>query len=167
MCFRSVLLPQPEPPRITKTSPRRTSKLTFSSRMKSPYPAVRPSTRMIGGSAESFTSAAGSSQGANYSPSGGSEAAKLRAWGSSYIQEEIDDGEDAVNNNEQDDARNDRPRCGIAHSGSAGRRLQAAQAADAGDQDREHERFDETGHEVREVDDALDLVNERHERNRE
>ena len=44
MCFSSVLLPQPEPPRITNTSPRRTSKVTFSSNMKSPYPAVRPST---------------------------------------------------------------------------------------------------------------------------
>ncbi len=31
MCFSSVLLPQPEPPRITNTSPRRTSKLTCSS----------------------------------------------------------------------------------------------------------------------------------------
>ena len=30
MCFSSVLLPQPDPPRITNTSPRRTSKLTFS-----------------------------------------------------------------------------------------------------------------------------------------
>src|SRR5437588_8665300 len=88
-------------------------------------------------------------------------------WGSSYIQEEIDDGEDAVNDDEQDDARNDRPRCGIADGRGAGRRLQATQAADAGDQDREDERLDETGHEVGEVNDALDLVNERHERNRE
>ena len=36
MCFSSVLLPQPEPPRITNTSPRRTSKLTFSSSTTSP-----------------------------------------------------------------------------------------------------------------------------------
>src|SRR5437773_608230 len=45
------------------------------------------------------------------------------------IQEEIDDREDAVNDNEQDDARNDRPRCRIDDSRSAGRRLQAAKAA--------------------------------------
>ena len=46
----------------------------------------------------------------------------------------------------------------VADGRGAGRRLQAAQAADAGDQDREDERLDQARHEVREVDDALDLV---------
>ena len=78
-------------------------------------------------------------QGAHCSPFGGSEAAKLRAWGSSYIEKEIDDREDAVNNDEQDDARNDGPRCGIAHSRCAGRRLESAQAPDARNQNREYE----------------------------
>src|SRR5438093_11391772 len=102
--------------------------------------------------------AEGPPRGANCAPSGGSEAAELRAWGSSYIQKEIEDREDAVNNDEQDDSGNDRPRCGIADSRGAGRRLQPPQAADAGDQDREDKRFHEARHEIRKIDDPLDLV---------
>src|ERR1700704_2025828 len=45
--------------------------------------------------------------------------------------------------------------------------LQPAQAANPGDQDREDERLDEAGHEIREVDDPLDFVDERDEGNRE
>ena len=45
---------------------------------------------------------------------------------------------DAVDDDEQDDARHDRARCGNADGAGARLRLQSAQAADAGDQDREH-----------------------------
>src|SRR6185312_14524184 len=79
----------------------------------------------------------------------------------SDVQNEIDDREQAVDNDEQDDARNHGPRRRVADSRRAGGRLQAAQAADAGDEDREDERLDEPGHEVAEVDDAFDLVHER------
>src|SRR3990172_3965880 len=53
MCFSIVLLPLPEPPRITKTSPRFTSKETSSKMVRSPYFAVRCSTRMMGSPATS------------------------------------------------------------------------------------------------------------------
>ena len=46
MCFSSVDLPQPEPPRMTKTSPRRTSKPTCSKIVRPSKRAARSSTRI-------------------------------------------------------------------------------------------------------------------------
>src|SRR5437867_4048088 len=121
MCFSSVLLPHPEPPRMTKTSPRRTSNVTFSSKMKSPYPAVRPSARMIGSlngpPRLRLTPLRCPRRGSN-SRLGAAlrRSCPLRFRARLDVQKEIDDRKDAVNDNEQDDARNDCPRCGIADS---------------------------------------------------
>src|SRR6188768_27200 len=73
----------------------------------------------------------------------------------SDVQNEIDDREQAVDDDEQDDARNHGPRRRVADGRRAGGRLQAAQASDAGDEDCEDERLYEPCHEVAEVDDAF------------
>ena len=49
MHFRSELLPEPEPPRMTNTSPLRTWKLRSFWMTRSPYPMVRCLTSMMGG----------------------------------------------------------------------------------------------------------------------
>ena len=62
MCFSRVDLPQPEPPRMTKTSPRRTSKATCSKIVRPSKRAARSSTRITvsaSGSATAVTSPAG------------------------------------------------------------------------------------------------------------
>ena len=46
MCFISVDLPQPEPPRMTKTSPRATVEATCSKMVRLPKRCARSSTRI-------------------------------------------------------------------------------------------------------------------------
>ena len=67
MCFSSVDLPQPEPPRMTNTSPRRTSKPTCSKIVRPSKRAARSSTRIT---------VPASAATAVTSPAGGTAAAK-------------------------------------------------------------------------------------------
>src|SRR5918993_1537049 len=116
MCFSSVLLPHPEPPRITKTSPRFTSKLTFS-RM------VRPSTRMI---ASPRATTEPSSAAACVASAVTGRPCAPRAWTSlcagndlwrSYVEHEVDHGEDAVDDHDEHDPGHDGARGRVAHRG--------------------------------------------------
>src|SRR3990172_1667849 len=99
MCFSIVLLPLPEPPRITKTSPRFTSKETSSKMVRSPYFAVRCSTRMMGSPA------------------------------TSPAQHVEDHGEDALRDRDEDDPAHHRAGGRLAHGPGPLARLDPAQAA--------------------------------------
>src|SRR5450755_3932365 len=83
----------------------------------------------------------------------------------SDVEQIVDERVNAVDDDQQNDPRDDRARCGNADGAGAGLRLQAAQAADAGDQDREHRRLGQPCEEVLDVDQAVDLVQESADRN--
>ena len=61
--FMWTLLPEPEPPRMAKTSPRRTSKEMSSRTVFSPKPTVRCSTRMSASGSQATTRPRGSRRG--------------------------------------------------------------------------------------------------------
>src|SRR6202163_2034769 len=86
-------------------------------------------------------------------------------FGASDIEQIVDERVYAVDDDQQNDRRDDRARCGNADGAGAGLRLQAAQAADAGDQDREHRRLGEPREQVLDVDQTVDLVQESADRN--
>src|SRR5688572_16344927 len=114
MFFMSVLLPDPEPPRIPNTSPLNTSKLMLVRIGFPSYPVSRSRTRMMG------------------SPLMGVAGATSLRSTRSDVEEVVGKREEAVDDDEQDDARNDGAGRRLADGRSAGLRLQPAQAADAG-----------------------------------
>src|SRR6476469_3884542 len=138
MCLSSVLLPLPDPPRMMKTSPGWTLKLMSCISTLPSYPAVRCSTVMIG--------------------SAGMRGSR------SNVEQIVDERVAAVDDNQQDDAGDHGSRCGYADGAGAGLRLQAAQAADTGDKDREYRRLCQSGQQVLHIDQAIDFVQETDDR---
>src|SRR5262245_47256905 len=117
-CRSSVDFPQPEPPRITKMSPRRISKVTSFMRTRSPQPIVRPSARItVSGSAATASEAIGVE----------------------------DQREREVDHDEVEEDRDDRGgrRSADARRAAGGR--EAALAADHRDGDREDEALQDSG----------------------
>src|SRR5580704_15875793 len=103
MCLSNVLWPQPEPPRMTNTSPRLTVKFTLCMRTLPSYPAVKSWTTMMGSAGIDLTL---------------------------NVEQIVDERKDAVDDDQQDNARDDCPRCGNAGGAGAILRLQPAKAAD-------------------------------------
>src|SRR6266567_7419205 len=83
----------------------------------------------------------------------------------SNVEQIVDEGVNPIDDYEQNDARDYFARRGNADGAGAGFRLQAAQAADARDEYRENGRLGESRHEVLDVDQAVDLVQEGGDRN--
>src|SRR6185369_5819875 len=139
MCLSSVLLPEPLPPMITNTSPRRTVKLRSCISTKLPYAIVRSRTVMR---------ASGANFGAGDSLPPFPFGALFDATATSDSENVEHDGEDSTRSDDRDDARHHRGRRRLADRGGAVPRLHAAKAPRDRDQDAVNGRLEDATNEV-------------------
>src|SRR5262249_16904046 len=128
----SVLLPEPEPPRITTVSPRRTSKSMPCKISRSPYRTRTPFAEIIWVLPEAPLV----------------EWIALMADLLRFLRDVEDESEDQIDNHYQEDRCHNRSGCGAADFFRTGSRGEAFLAADRGYDERENEALNEAADNV-------------------